>query len=467
MSSNDVPRQRTGAALISALAVGALAVGLSVAHLPRPAEQDAQPAAAVSTPSYSSSWIAIDTAAPAITLNNSSGPLGVQTLAEADACGMNQGAVNDRFVSFSGSTNATANKPSYSASLASFSSNSIGVKEKKSGTSCYQVNTPSESLQIQLGNAVPSTLGTTGPVASSASLDVELKQDAQLLATTTLDGQNPHWFRLLSGSSTPVPLPSGVPAASVQTTTCNLSADSGSDNGTNDNCRWDISMPSWAGTDDGVVFDTITIVPLNGQFSLEGGSDGAVSPVPLSTPNASIIEIVDGTLACGDSTRQISASSDGSPQVQVHRLATNADGTACQVVPYSLSTDPGLAQFLKPLDTQTTAQFIWDLTWTLAENSGQPTTALQDLKIDYEVGDPLRTLQWCPVSLYAADGTFKGVTKAPTDPWPAGVTDQSSYDGMQFACVLYREAQPKTTSSSREVFSHDRVYVVGDATMRH
>jgi hypothetical protein len=467
MSSFDTPRPRPGVALAAAAAVGLLSVGLTAMHPPPPAEAGAEPATELSPPPYSSTWIAIDTASPAITLNDSTGTVGApQTLAEDAKCGVDQGAPGSRYLTLEGSTRATAGNPSYSTDLASFSGGSLGVKEKKSGTSCSMVDATAEGLRLTLGSGLATELGGTA-VASSAYLDVELKQDAQILATLTTPSGGTEYFELRSGSTVDTPAPTGVTVPDGHVTVCNMPADSGPDSGVNDHCRWPISAPSWeTPSDDGIMFTSMTLRAANGSFSLDGGSDGSVLPeAPLSPPTASIIELVDGTLDCRETTRTILADGDA-PEVFVSRL-DNADGSDCSVVPYSLSTEPGLARFLKPLDTQTTAQFIWDITWALPERDAslQPTTALQDLKIDYETGEPYVTLAWCPVSGYE-DGTFVGYTQAPNGSWPAGITDQSELDNMQFACVISRDAQPLSGSDPLKIRSHDRAYVLGDAGMR-
>jgi hypothetical protein len=465
MSSFDTPTPRLGVALAAAAAVGLLSVGLTAVHLPLPAGAGAEPTTELSPPPpYSSTWIAIDTRAPAITLNDSSGMVGpAQTLTEAANCGVDQGVAGSRYLTFEGSTNAGANNPSYSTDLTSFSGGSLGVKEKKSGTSCSMVDATAEALRLTLGGG----LGGTA-VASSAYLDVELKQDAQILATLTTPSGGIEYFELRSGSTVDTPEPTGVTVPGGHVTVCNMPADSGPDSGVNDHCRWPISAPSWdTPSDDGIMFTSMTLRAVNGSFSLDGGSDGSVLPeAPLSTPTASIIELVDGTLDCREATRTILADGDA-PEVFVSRL-DNADGSDCSVVPYSLSSEPGLARFLKPLDTQTTAQFIWDITWALPERDAslQPTTALQDLRIDYETGEPDVTLAWCPVSGYAADGTFVGYTQAPDGSWPAGITDQSALDNMQFACIISRDAQPLFGSDPLKIRSHDRAYVLGDARMQ-
>lgn len=455
-------RSRAVQVVAATTAVGVLPVALAVLHLPRPDAattlSPAASAAAVGTASSSTRWVALDTGtSPSITLNGPGGRTGAaQTLAQAADCGMDQGAAPSRYLSFSGSTGK-----SYSESLASFASGSIGVKEKKSGVSCYQVGSPSESLRVSLGAALRSALGPD-VVASAASLDVELKQGAQIMATAKLKGAVTGVFELRSGSSiiAPAPLPGGVTATAV--TNCTSSADSGPDAGVGDNCRWPVSTPSWLGADDGIVFDELTLTAVSGSFSLEGGGDGQVDPQsPLSTPNASIVQVADGVLDCGASTRTIAASADA-PQVSVYRLG-NADASSCVPVPYSLDTAPAYAQFLKPLDSQTTAQFLWDLTWRFPETAG--TTALPDLKVDYEYPTPgtTVTLGWCPNPTFDDTGRFAGY---PAGSITAAMDQEPDLAGTQFACVVSRSARP-VDGDPDTVSSHDVVYVYGDAGMRY
>ena len=327
------------------------------------------------------------------------------------------------------------------------------MKEKKTGTSCYRVDAPSEAIDLKVGAAVPSGL------ASSAYLDLEMKQSARILATAKVKGVTQATFERQSGASV------GQPAmASTTPATCTGSADSGPDSGINDNCRWAISAPSWTGPDDGIFFDELVLSAVSGSFSLEGGGDGSVLPqAQLSTPDASIIEVVDGTLACGATTTTIAADA-GKPRVNVYRLG-NADGGNCTPVPYTLATAPGFAQFIKPLNQQTSAQFIWDLVWPSAITPD--TTVLKDLTIDYEIPSPGSTvaLGWCPDPTFDANGRFAGYTAAQI----AALPDQEGDDLpnlKQFACVISRSAQP-VDGDPDTVVSHDLVYVFGDAGMRN
>ena len=458
MSEHVSTRSRRTAALAVTAAVGLVPVGLVAVRPPAAATPETSVAAVLATPSYTASWIAIRTGASAgVGLYTASGATGAtQTLASASNCTMNQGSAAGRYVTFSGTTTST-----FTESLASFASGSIGVKEKKSGVSCYQVNSPAEKLRMTLGAGLAATLGYEA-VASSAYLDVELKQNAQILATLTRGSQT-HYFALYSGSTVSNPVPDGLSPGQLPAshkTVCSNSADSGADSGVNDNCRWPISAPSWTGPDDGILFDTMTLTALNGSFSLEGGSDGSVLPeAPLSTPDASIIEVVDGVLDCGASTRTIAAAGD-SPQVTVTRL-DNADGSTCVAVPYHLGADPFAAQFVKPLDSQTAAQFVWDVGWS--ETPAPGTTALGDVVIDYEYPAPGQesvTLGWCPADGYALSGAFVGYSG-----FPPSADQEPDLPGTQFACVVSRQAQPVRGSSRISV--QDRVYVYGDAKLSY
>ena len=342
-----VHRSTAPKAIAAIAAVGLIPFGIAfVATLPAaapPPSTTVQAASDIGTGSYVPAWVAIKTgSASSVTLNRASGTLGSpQTLATAADCGVNQGTAASRFLTFQGATGT-----SFSEGLASYQSGSIGVKEKKSGTSCYQVNSTSESLRLGLGAGVSSLLGSTA-VASSAFLDLELKQSARILATVSLGGVTKGTYELQSGSTIGLPR---LPGTTTAPFTCNNPADSGPDSGINDNCRWPISVPSWTGTDDGVFFDTITLKAVAGSFSLEGGGDGTVLPQsPTTTPNASILEIVEGTVACGGETRTEAATGD-EPQVTVYRLG-NVGTTSCAPVPYTLSNAVKAAQFLKPLDS--------------------------------------------------------------------------------------------------------------------
>lgn len=447
-------RSTTARVLAAVAVVGLIPFGLAVVGTLPPAgtPSTVQAADTVGTGAYVRAWVAITTGATSsITLNTASGQVGAaQTLSPGADCGIDQGAVASRFLTVSGAT-----RSSFTEGLASYQGGSIGVREKKSGTSCSQVNSPGEQLRLSLGAGVSGLVGSTAQ-ASSAFLDLELKQSARIVATLSLAGVTQATHELQSGASVGLP-----PLTSTAPFVCSSSADSGPDSGVNDNCRWPISVPSWLGADDSVFFDTITLKAVNGAFSLEGGGDGTVLPQsPTSTPNASVIEVIEGTITCGGQTRTEAASAD-EPQVTVSRLG-NVGTTSCAPVPYALSNASQAAQFLKPLDSQTSAQFVWDLVWRFPQQPGS--TALPDLLIDYEVPAPGTTvdLGWCPDPAYGPGGQFLGYGEG----LPASATDQEpDLDGVQYACVISRDAR-SLDGDPDVVGAHDRVYVYGDAKMQ-
>ncbi len=136
-------------------------------------------------------------------------------------------------------------------------------------------------------------LGTL--VAISASFDIDLKQSSRILATATL-----------STSRKLDPATSSCRAARASRAnshpwrlarrifTCNTPADSGPDSGANNNCRWEISAPSWTRAtadidtppiaEDGVQFDTLTS-RRNRLLLAMGGADGPVDDPAFALPS--------------------------------------------------------------------------------------------------------------------------------------------------------------------------------------
>jgi hypothetical protein len=461
-------RRSTLKAVGAVVAVALVPLALVVGHLPeRAASTTVQPAA--STPGQPLGSIAIKTGATStISLFTPTGttPVAVETLSGDKTCGVVLGST--RLLNLRGSLGGA-----FDEGLASYATGSIGVKEKKSGTSCAQVNAPTnETLELKLGAATAGAFNAPA-LMSAAYLDLELKQSAQILATASRGGVDVGRFELRSGTSS-LPITPVVPDTAVAK--CSNGADSGPDSGVGDNCRWAVS----AGDD--ISFDTLTLKAVQGAFSLEGGGDGLVTTkaVPLVGPapafpasNSSIIEVVDGyegVLGCGDST-PLEPQAGDAPGVIVHRL-NNVGGADCVQVPYFLGNGAQFAQFLKPLDTQTGAQFVWEVTWRLPYTA--TTSVLPQLTLDYETGSSVRVdLGWCP------DATTLPVTA----PWSGGyndaqlaatnpvlIPDQDDFAGKQFACVISREAEAvdggAAGTADDYVQARDFVYVLGDATMR-
>lgn len=347
---------------------------------------------------------------------------------------------------------------------ASFASNSIGVAEKTSGTSCYQVGAPNERLVLKLNGAnLKSDLGPT--LASSAYLDVELKGDARLVAVAKRDGEAVGTFELRSGRSvgTTTPLPGGVVPDEVFN--CRKRADSGPDSGDCDNCSWPISMPSWLGADDNRYFDSLEISAVSGTFSLEGGSDGKLSPTPAPPlpQSASFFELItlaDGTLPCVGQTETLTGSGT-KPEVTVRRLGNADPAEECELIPYTLRNGDSSARFLKPLDRQTGAQFVFDMVWSVPAEGSSP---LPVTKVDFESGGTPDgvALQWCPDPVYDGD-TLVGIVDPLTN--PAAPDLDPVLDGKQFACLATQDAQV-VDGESDSVQVAEQVYVLGDVFLR-
>ena len=353
-----------------------------------------------------------------------------------------------------------------------FATGAIGVREKStsSGTSCAAVDwsgdaATTESLTLRLGTGVGSL------VAMSASLDIDLKQNARILATATLSSDTSAptgYFELQSGANIgEEPLVEGATVF-----TCNNPSDSGPDSGANNNCRWQISGPSWTkktvlvndvptrvSSEDGVVFDTLKLEARAGSFSLMGGADGPVDdpmdPLPAylgaddvgSTPDvsissASIFELVEGSVACGE-TVKLSGTTVASSWNRIDNLGTSQ----CQPFPYSSRTgvdDDGrvFAEFTKPLDFETKAQALWTTTFVVGGGNSIPPITLE---LDRVNAEPLiyPALGACPAAYFSDPTSFD----PPTDP---------------YACLV--SAVRGTGKLSKSVTY--TAYVYGDATMR-
>lgn len=343
---------------------------------------------------------------------------------------------------------------------ASFASGSLGVAEKKSGTSCSDVDADTaERLELTLNPT--GVRGGFGPLlASSAYLDVDLKQSARILATATLGGTTVGYFELQSGSTigTTAPLPGAVTPDAIFP--CNDAADSGPDSGPNDNCRWPISAPSWLGPDDGMVFDSLTLQAITGSFALEGGADGIVTPQPPAPlpQTASFFELTqesDGILDCDQTTAAIPGT-DTAPGVVVTRLQNADPAQPCVLVPYTLRNGPRSAQFLKPLDSQESAQFVITLTWTLPATDPLPVPVTY---VNYEQGGPDIALAWCPDPLFSGD-TLAGIAS------PATAPDQEpALTGTQFSCLGTQSARV-VNGDPDTVIVTEQVYAYGDIFLR-
>jgi hypothetical protein len=411
---------------VAAVGLAVLALVAATGSGTATAEVTASPTA---VPTYVRSWLALDTgASSAVRLVKADKTLSgtPQVLSSGKACALDQGGAG--LLGFSSSPASPG---------VGFANGSIGVREKRtsSGTSCSAVDSASsEKLTLKLGTGVGKM------VAMSASLDVDLKQSSRILATATLSSSPatpPAYFELQSGSSIgqQPPLEAGATIF-----TCNNPADSGPDSGANNNCRWEISAPSWTRVsangappiaEDGVQFDTLTLEARVGSFSLMGGADGPVDdpafPLPSylgadadpSTPDVSItgsiFELAEGSIGCGET-----ATLSGTIASSWKRLA-NASDEACKPFAYSSRTGTdaqgAFAEFTKPLDFQTQAQALWTSTFPVAGGGSTPPPIRVELDVFGSttkiIFDPLLA---CPAAYVDSSGVFVGPSSVPSAP---------------------------------------------------
>jgi hypothetical protein len=435
-------RSRSRLAIVAAAAAAALAAAPLV---PSPATG--------SPPVYSSAGVlSISTVTNEVVLDTDLDGIAeaAQALGEGPACSLD---TDESLLAIDGYVGTS------SKDAASYDEGSLGVAEKKSGVSCREVDAGSaERLVLALNPANVRT--DLGPLlAASASLDVDLKQSARILATAYKDGGAVGWFELQSGATigTSDPLPDGVPAPDA-IHTCTTDADSGPDAGINDNCRWPISE------NDDIVFDALELLALNGSFGLDGGSDGAVPPLPPAAlpAGASFFELVqqvDGVLDCNETTIALQPDGDA-PGVVVQRIDNADPSETCELVPYTLSNGTNFIQFLKPLDEQISAQFIVTVTWPLSAADPLPIPATT---LDYEApgGSGPFPLAWCPDPLFSGNDLL-GIAFPNLQP-----DQEPALPGDQFACLGSQYAQVVNTSPNPDdVIVTEQVYVKGDLRMR-
>ncbi len=133
-----------------------------------------------------------------------------------------------------------------------FANGGIGVREK--GTPRARPAAAVDAARDETLRAGLTRQLVTWPVdpvaAMSASLDVDLKQSAQILASRdTRVAPRPVRPNCAVAPQIGATLPTpGGPVPDDKVFICNNPADSGPDSGINNNCRWEISAPSWTRT---------------------------------------------------------------------------------------------------------------------------------------------------------------------------------------------------------------------------
>ncbi len=415
------------------------AVGLAALALV--AANSSAGASADGPPSYVSSWLELTTGSTntvkQLTAPDAPAPP-TQTLTSGSDCAL--ASSGPALLGFTGTGSLGAG----------LNSGAIGVREKKNanGTSCSAVDAASgESLTVALGS------GVNGLVATSASLDIDLKQNAQILATAKRGTATVGRYELRSGSTitTPLQIPASLGGAvdPLNLKQCNNPADSGPDSGINNNCRWELSAPTWTGLpEDGVVFDSLTLTAIAGAFSLKGGADGVVNDAdhPLPTYLASgpsVFELVEGTVTCN---QQVSLRSSASVPSATWKRLGNIDGSACAPYPYSTSTGTtstgAFARLTKPLDLEPNSQAIFTATFLIPGGTIKPVT------MDLEQGLGPQPLLACDPAWYDASGVFQGPPSTPSAPTACLVSAVKGKGGGSSKPVTYT------------------AYVFGDAKMQ-
>lgn len=150
----------------------------------------------------------------------------------------------------------------------------------------------------------------------------------------------------------------------------------------------------------------------------------------------------------------------------------------------TLTSGAESVRFLKPLDVNTKAQFVFDHVWTL-DFPGSPELNLPVTVIDFELpggSGVAHDMDWCPDVVYDDNGQLGLVTEAEakanfTDWEPDTKTDDEGNvipipgaEDIQFACVgNTRKAEvipPSATDTDGALKITDRIYLIGDAAVR-
>ncbi len=311
-----------------------------------------------------------------------------------------------------------------------FLNDSIGVMESSLTALCYKVDTisfnGSETLEVKLGSDLKS-FDNTPLLAKKATLDIEVRSllgsKAKVQATALRNG-------------------SAVGAPFV------LQQGSGGCTGTeNGNCTWVIAP--------GAPFDTLSLKPLKGSFSLEGGSDKGASPSTFD-----LVAAVDAVFNC-EPGQEFTEGNTG-----VTYLG-QAEGGTC--VGFGISLTPGATEvaFLKPADLAPDAQFIFDIVWTVPNADASPPYEVPALTpvpfIDFEAVAGEQAMGFCPAALYSAEGELVGVQE-PAD--LASLTDfepSAAVPGIQYGCV----GSPRNIQvTPAQTVITDKIFVIGDVKLR-
>ena len=142
-------------------------------------------------------------------------------------------------------------------------------------------------------------------------------------------------------------------------------------------------------------------------FSLEGGS----STSGASPSTFDLVSEVDSSCEC----------EPGQKYTEGTTTVTYIGNAGRVNAPASASCSPARirrSSFLKPLDVDPDAQFIFDVTWTKPNEGADPEVGLPTAEIDFEVAGEVgfTEMPFCPTVLYNEAGELNRAVPAGTDP---------------------------------------------------
>ncbi len=331
-----------------------------------------------------------------------------QSLAQSGTCDLTTSGAD--LLGLAGSINGSAKK-------VGFRNGQIGVQERLTSfcnlVDVYSSKGP-ETLSLSLGSDLVG-LGDRPLLADSATLKLSVSslwwRKAEVQAKTLLDGAEVGTFSLAQGAGD-----------------CDV----------HDGAVCALTMAG-AGR-----FDEVQLTAKQGVFSLGDSS------------TFDLVSEVDKALDC------TANSTFGKDNATVQYLG-NADGTECTGFGVVLTAGDDEVQFLKPLDVDPSAQFIFDVQWTT--DVAGPAAQVPGVTIDFEAygpGSPVQVddLAFCPEFLYSGD-ELVGIQ----DPADLGSLEDWRGDlpGTQFACL----ADPRSVKIGADTVKvEDQVFLVGDAKMR-
>lgn len=193
------------------------------------------------------------------------------------------------------------------------------------------------------------------------------------------------------------------------------------------------------------------------------------APKRIAAPLAA--SIFTGELTCGDvASQQESAEAAG---VEVRRLS-NADGSACEAVPYVLTSDEDSLRFLK--NGSPYAQFIATVEWRYDLEPPTKTKTFVDFELipgGYEL-----TMPNCPAAV-KKNGLLTGLPSldslTPESLLAVGITDMDGLPGtttsadnglVQYACVGSRSNRFVNFPGDEHYLLTEQIYILGDIFIR-